>query len=176
MRIGLLSDTHSHIDDPILEYLQECDEIWHAGDIGDISVVEKLEAIAPLRAVYGNIDGAELRRMFPLDQRFDCAGLDVWMTHIGGYPGRYERRVHAELEQRPPGLFISGHSHILKVMPDRKYDLLHINPGACGHHGFHHMRTMVRFSVLNGKVNDLEVIELGKRGRITAAGARNGGR
>lgn len=165
IRIGLLSDNHSYLDDNILSYFESCDEIWHAGDIGSIDVTDRLAALKPLRAVYGNIDGAELRRQFPLDQRFVCEGLDVWITHIGGYPGRYQKRVREEMQQQPPGLFISGHSHILKVMPDPKYQLLHINPGACGHHGFHHMRTLVRFSVSKGQVMDLEVVELGKRGR-----------
>ncbi|MCB0631677.1 MAG: metallophosphoesterase family protein [Saprospiraceae bacterium] len=165
-RIGLLSDNHSYLDDNILSYFESCDEIWHAGDIGSVKVTDRLAARKPLRAVYGNIDGAELRRQFPLDQRFNCEGLDVWITHIGGYPGRYEKRVREDLQQMPPGLFISGHSHILKVMPDPKFNLLHINPGACGHHGFHHMRTLVRFSIIDGKVTDLEVVELGKRGRI----------
>lgn len=165
IRIGLLSDNHSYLDDNILSYFESCDEIWHAGDIGSIDVTDRLAALKPLRAVYGNIDGAELRRQFPLDQRFVCEGLDVWITHIGGYPGRYQKRVREEMQQQPPGLFISGHSHILKVMPDPKYQLLHINPGACGHHGFHHMRTLVRFSVSKGQVMDLEIVELGKRGR-----------
>lgn len=164
-RIGLLSDNHSYIDDIILDYFTDCDEIWHAGDIGDALVTDRLAAFKPLRAVYGNIDDARLRRQFPLDQRFICEGLDVWMTHIGGYPGRYQPRVREIMQRNPPGLFISGHSHILKVMPDKKYDLLHINPGACGHHGFHQVRTLVRFSIDQATVSDLQVIELGRRGR-----------
>lgn len=165
-RIGLLSDNHSYIDDNILSYFEECDEIWHAGDIGSPEVTDRLAALRPLRAVYGNIDDAAMRRQFPLDQRFVCEGLDVLITHIGGYPGRYEKRAIKLIQQQPPGVFISGHSHILKVMPDPKYGLLHINPGACGHHGFHQIRTMVRFSVDAGKVSDLQVIELGRRGQI----------
>lgn len=161
-----MSDNHSYLDENILSYLGECDEIWHAGDIGDPSVTDRLAALKPLRAVYGNIDNTAIRRQFPLDQRFVCEGLEVWITHIGGYPGRYQKRVREVLEKDPPGLFISGHSHILKVMPDTRYDLLHINPGACGHHGFHQMRTMVRFSIHDGKVTDLQVIELGKRGSL----------
>ncbi|PHN08571.1 metallophosphoesterase family protein [Flavilitoribacter nigricans] len=164
-RIGLLSDNHSYIDDHILGYFAECDEIWHAGDIGDPEVTDRLADLKPLRAVYGNIDDARLRRQFPLDQHFVCEGLDVWITHIGGYPGNYQKRVREGMQLNPPGLFISGHSHILKVMPDPKYQLLHINPGACGHHGFHQIRTLVRFSVANGVVSDLQVVELGKRGR-----------
>lgn len=169
-RIGLLSDTHGYLDDEILEYFSECDEIWHAGDIGTVEVADRLQAFRPLRAVYGNIDGAPLRRMFPLDLRFNCEGLDVWITHIGGYPGRYERRVRELLKQQSVGLFICGHSHILKVMPDPKYQLLHINPGACGHHGFHQIRTLVRFTVAAGSVSELQVIELGRRGRLRPAG------
>ncbi len=165
-RIGLLSDTHSHLDDKIFEYFEECDEIWHAGDIGTASLALKLEAWKPFRAVYGNIDGHELRSMYPLDLRFDCEGLDVWMTHIGGYPGRYNKRVREDIRQNPPGLFITGHSHILKVMPDKKLGLLHMNPGACGIVGFHKMKTLLRFSVESGKVGDLEAIEIGKRGAI----------
>lgn len=164
-RIGLLSDTHSYLDDHILSHLEACDEIWHAGDIGDAAVTDRLAALKPLRAVYGNIDDAGLRRQFPLDQRFVCEDLDVWITHIGGYPGRYQKRVREGLQHNAPGLFICGHSHILKIMPDPKYDLLHVNPGACGHHGFHHMRTIVRFSVEAGRISGMEVIELGRRGR-----------
>ncbi|MEL6863222.1 MAG: metallophosphoesterase family protein [Bacteroidota bacterium] len=165
-KIGLLSDTHSHLDDKIFKYFDRCDEIWHAGDIGSLEVVEALEAFKPFKAVYGNIDGGVLRRSFPLDLRFNCEGLDVWITHIGGYPGKYNKRVREELRQNPPGLFITGHSHILKVMPDKQLGLLHINPGACGIHGFHKIKTIVRFSIDAGKVHDLEVIELGRRGAL----------
>lgn len=164
-RIGLLSDTHSFLDDKIFSYFEECDEIWHAGDIGNMEVVEQLEAFKPLVAVYGNIDDATIRRAFPLDQRFECEGMDIWMTHIGGYPGRYSKRVREVIYQNPPDVFISGHSHILKVMPDKKLDLLHINPGACGHHGFHKVKTIIRFSIDGGNIENMEVIELGLRGR-----------
>jgi len=163
MRIGLLSDTHSYLDEQLFDFFAECNEIWHAGDIGDAQVADRLEAFRPLRAVYGNIDAPGLRHRFPEDLRFSVEGLDVWITHIGGYPGRYHKRVQAAMAEHPPGLFICGHSHILKVMPDKTYGLLHINPGAAGRQGFHHMRTAVRFTVLQGKVSDLEVIELGKR-------------
>jgi putative phosphoesterase len=165
-RIGLLSDTHSFLDEKVFQYFEECDEVWHAGDFGNTEVADQLEAFRPLRGVYGNIDGGPLRQRYPLDQRFSCEGLDVWMTHIGGYPQRYSKRIREELlsEESPPGLFISGHSHILKVMPDPQFDLLHINPGACGHHGWHQVRTIVRFGIENGQPKDLEVIELGKRG------------
>ena len=166
-RIGLLSDTHGFLDESIFRYFEECDEIWHAGDIGTIEVTDTLEGFKPLRAVYGNIDGGPIRQQFPLDDRFVIEGLDVWMTHIGGYPGRYNKRVREQMVLDPPGLFICGHSHILKIMPDPKFNLLHINPGACGHHGFHKIRTIIRFSVEDAKVKDLEVIELGKRGALS---------
>lgn len=166
MRIGLLSDTHGYLDDPMLRFLEDCDEIWHAGDFGGNGVVESLMALKPVRGVFGNIDGREIRGLFPEDLRFVCEGLDVFMTHIGGYPGKYAKRVKALLENQPPGLFICGHSHILKIMPDPKLGLLHINPGACGQEGFHLMRTMVRFSIQAGTISGLEVIELGRRGRL----------
>jgi putative phosphoesterase len=165
-KIGLLSDTHSVLDPKVFEYFKEVDEVWHAGDIGDMEVIKKLEAFKPLRAVYGNIDNGELRAEFPLDLRFDCEGMDVWITHIGGYPGKYNKRVREILAVNPPDLFICGHSHILKVMPDKKHDLLHINPGACGIHGFHKVKTIIRFSVEKCKITGLEVIELGARGLV----------
>lgn len=163
-RIGLLSDTHSHLDESIFGYFKECDEIWHAGDIGDSAVVDRLEAFRPLRAVYGNIDDAAMRRRFPEDLRFECEGVDVLLTHIGGYPGRYSKRIREAIRNNPPRLFICGHSHILKVMPDKKYGLLHINPGAAGVQGFHQVRTIVRFTLDGGNIQDLQVIELGGRG------------
>lgn len=163
-KILLLSDTHGHMDDRILAYAQQADEIWHAGDIGTLRVAEALQAVAPLRAVHGNIDGHELRSEFPLDQRFACEGVDVWITHIGGYPGRYEARVREELQRHPPRLFVCGHSHILKVQYDKKHGLMYMNPGACGKYGFHKVRTMLRFAVDGAGIEDLEVIELGKRG------------
>jgi putative phosphoesterase len=166
-RIGLLSDTHGYMDDAILNHLSECDEIWHAGDIGNLEVVDKLAAIKPLRAVYGNIDGHQIRQEYPLHQRFMCEGVDVWMTHIGGYPGRYERYVTPEIYHHPPKLFISGHSHILKVVNDPRLGLLHINPGAAGVQGFHQVRTLVRFSIEGARIFDLEVVEMGRRGSFT---------
>jgi putative phosphoesterase len=164
-RIGLLSDTHSYLDEKILDYFEECDEIWHAGDIGDVSVADQLEAFRPFRAVYGNIDDEKVRVRYPENLRFECEGMDVFMTHIGGYPGRYNKRVREILQEDPPDLYICGHSHILKIMPDKKLDLLHINPGACGIHGFHKVRTIVRFTIKEAKIEDLEVIELGLRGK-----------
>jgi hypothetical protein len=158
-KILLLSDTHSYIDDNVIKYIKQADEIWHAGDIGDLKVTDAIKALKPLRAVFGNIDNAEARAEFPEHNRFQCEGIDVWMTHIGGYPPRYNNRVREELKANPPDIFISGHSHILKVMPDKKLDLLHINPGAIGTHGFHKVRTMVRFEIDGKQIKNLEVIE-----------------
>lgn len=156
----MLSDTHSHIDERILHYAGEADEIWHAGDIGTTAVSDELQKIKPLRAVYGNIDDAEIRKEFPLHQRFKCEGVDVWITHIGGYPGRYSPAIRDQIKQDPPKLFISGHSHILKVMNDKNLGLLHMNPGAAGKQGFHKKRTMLRFKIDAAEIQDLEVIEL----------------
>lgn len=165
-RIGLISDTHSYVDDSVFKYFAECDEIWHAGDIGNIALADRLEAFKPFRAVYGNIDGAELRQRYPLDLKFRCEEVDVWMTHIGGYPGRYNIRVRNDIRRNPPRLFITGHSHILKVMPDKPLGLLHINPGAAGLHGFHKVKTIVRFTIDKAVIKDMEVVELGARGAI----------
>jgi putative phosphoesterase len=159
-KILLLSDTHSYIDNHICTHARAVDEVWHAGDIGDLKVTDTLKKLKPLRAVYGNIDDSEARTEFPLNNIFDCEGLDVWITHIGGYPGRYSPAIREEIRANPPGLFICGHSHILKVMPDRKLGLLHMNPGAIGKHGFHKVRTMLRFTVSAGEVGNLEVIEI----------------
>lgn len=163
-RIGLLSDTHGYLDPKVLHYFKDCDEVWHAGDIGTLDVLEELEAFKPTRAVYGNIDGTEIRAATAEDLIWDCERMQVLMTHIGGYPGRYNARVRDLLEKHQPGLYICGHSHILKVIPDKKRGLLHINPGAAGKHGFHKVKTIVRFAVHEGKIRDAEVIELGKRG------------
>lgn len=160
-KILLMSDTHGYLDDKILKYVNQADEVWHAGDIGDLSVTDKLKEIKPLKAVYGNIDGQKARAEFPLHNRFLCEGLDVWITHIGGYPGKYNPALRKELEQNPPGLFICGHSHILKVIFDKKNNFLHMNPGAAGIYGFHQVRTMLRFTVDGGKITNLEIIELG---------------
>ncbi len=161
-KILLLSDTHSYIDDRILEYAQQADEIWHAGDIGDISVTDRLAKIKPLRAVYGNIDDSKVRAEFPLHNRFTLEDVDVWMTHIGGYPGKYNPTIRKEITENPPKLFICGHSHILKVMPDKQLGLIHMNPGAVGKHGFQKVRTMLRFELNKGKIENLEVIEFKK--------------
>ena len=167
-KIGLLSDTHSYLDPDILDnYFKEVDEIWHAGDIGEITVVtDFLKKQIPLRAVFGNIDNHIARAEFLLDLRFICEGLDVWITHIGGFPGRYDRRIIAELQKNPPDIFICGHSHILRVMRDAKLNnMLVINPGAAGIHGFHKMRTAMRFTLENKIIKNVEVIELGLRGK-----------
>ncbi len=162
-KILLLSDTHSYIDDRILDYAQQADEIWHAGDIGDISVTDKLAEIKPLRAVYGNIDDNKARAEFPLNNRFTLEGVNVWITHIGGYPGKYNPKIKAEIESNPPKLFICGHSHILKVQYDAKLNLLHLNPGAAGKQGWHKVRTLLRFDLNETKVQNMEVIELATR-------------
>ena len=163
-KILLLSDTHSHIDDVILKYVNQADEVWHAGDIGDLKVTDVLKKWKTLRAVYGNIDDSKARMEFPLNNRFLCEGVSVLITHIGGYPGKYNQVIKAEIERNPPKLFICGHSHILKVQFDKKYNLLHTNPGAAGIYGFHQIRTMLRFEIDGDKIQKLEIIELGNRG------------
>ncbi|KAB1154173.1 metallophosphoesterase family protein [Tenacibaculum aiptasiae] len=163
-KILLLSDTHSFIDDQILKFVKQADEIWHAGDIGDLKVTDTLKKHKPLRAVYGNIDDKDARAEFPLDNKFVIEGVSVWITHIGGYPNKYNLRVREELKRERPKLFICGHSHILKVQFDEKLKLLHLNPGAAGNHGFHKVRTMLRFEIDKGAITNMEVIELAHRG------------
>jgi len=162
-QIGLLSDTHGYLDDAVFRYFETCDEIWHAGDFGDIDIIHRLEAFKPFKGVYGNIDGKDVRQVCPEHLRFHCEDVEVWMTHIGGYPGRYAPQVRPEIRINPPQLFICGHSHILKVQHDPKLGLLHLNPGAAGRHGWHKIRTLMRFSIDCTKIFDLEVIELGIR-------------
>jgi len=147
------------MDDVVLNHVKQADEVWHAGDIGDLKVTDAIKALKPLRAVWGNIDDDKARVEFPENNRFTNEGVDVWITHIGGYPNRYNIRVRDEIIKNPPKLFICGHSHILKVMHDKKLGLLHMNPGAIGIHGFHNVRTMLRFTIDNGKIDNLEVIE-----------------
>lgn len=166
MKILLLSDTHGYIDEAIISHVTNADEVWHAGDFGTLELAEKIQSIKPIRGVWGNIDGRDIRNIFPLDNRFVIDGLTIWMTHIGGYPGHYEKRVKDILEINPPAVFICGHSHILKVMRDQKYNMLCMNPGAAGIYGFHKMRTMIRFEINGGKIEKPEVIELGLRGKI----------
>ena len=158
-KILLISDTHGYIDDKIIAHCKNSDEIWHAGDIGDYSLVEYLKEIKPFRAVYGNIDGQSIRNEFNIDCKFSVEKIKVWITHIGGYPGNYKKRISDGLKEYKPHLFICGHSHILKIIHDKKHNFLHINPGAIGKHGFHQKRTMVRFDINKGNLNDLEVIE-----------------
>jgi putative phosphoesterase len=163
-----MSDTHGFIDETIFTHFEECDEIWHAGDFGPEEVLDRLKRFRPVRGVYGNVDGAQIRAELPQDLMWECAGLSVFMTHIGGYPGNYDRRIREDLKRRPPGLFICGHSHVLKVMRDPALGLIHMNPGACGHHGWHKVRTLLRFSVEAGKISEVEAIELGLRGRLNS--------
>ncbi len=160
IKILLLSDTHGYIDDKILKYVKQADEVWHAGDIGDLKVTDAIKKLKPLRAVYGNIDDAKARLEFPEHNRFKCQDVNVWITHIGGYPNRYDIRVREIIKQNPPDLFICGHSHILKVMSDKKLNLLHMNPGAIGKYGIHNVRTMLRFEIDGNKIQNLEVIEI----------------
>ncbi len=166
-KIALISDTHSYIGDDVVRHLKNHDEIWHAGDIGVLKTYEYLESLGkPIRAVYGNIDGYELRAFLPKDLSFRCEGVDVFMTHIGGYPKRYKSRVRDILLDKRPKLYICGHSHILKVIYDKSFDILHMNPGACGKHGFHAIRTMLSFEIESSDIKNAKVIELGKRGAI----------
>jgi len=159
IKILLLSDTHSYIGDDILKYVKQVDEVWHAGDIGDLIVTDEIKRHKPLRAVYGNIDSARVRVEFPEHNKFKCEKVSVWITHIGGYPNKYDISIREEIKKNPPDLFISGHSHILKVMPDKKLNLLHMNPGAIGKYGLHNVRTMLRFEINSKTIQNLEVIE-----------------
>ncbi len=161
--IGLLSDTHSYLDPKVFEYFKDVDEIWHAGDIGSIEVTDKLKKFKPLRAVYGNIDDHILRSEFPEFNRFTIEKVEVLMTHIGGKPGKYSKPAFEELEVKAPKLFICGHSHILLVKMDLKYNMLWMNPGACGIKGFHQVKTLLRFQINGDKIQNLEAIEIGKR-------------
>ncbi|MEZ4798277.1 MAG: metallophosphoesterase family protein [Flavobacteriales bacterium] len=163
MKIGLLSDTHGYLDPLVYEYFEHVDEIWHAGDIGPIALMDELATFKKVRAVYGNIDDHQVRITYPEHLRWNCHGLDVWMTHIGGRPGNYATPIRKELKENPPGLFICGHSHICMVKMDTSKKFLYMNPGAAGKHGFHKVRTMLRFEIIKGKLQNLELIELGNR-------------
>jgi putative phosphoesterase len=166
MKIGLLSDTHSFLDPQIFDYFQNCDEIWHAGDVG-YEVMEKLEDFKPVRVVYGNIDDLEFQKKYPENLRFTAEGFNILITHIGGAPPNYNPRVKKLLREKTPDIFICGHSHILRIKKDSGYNnMLYINPGAAGNHGFHHMKTIVRFELTNREIKNMEVIELGKRGAL----------
>ena len=162
-KIGLLSDTHSYWDDRYKQYFSSCDEIWHAGDIGNLELLNRLEQIAPVRAVYGNIDGQPLRLTCPETLRFRCEKVEVMLTHIGGYPGKYAPGISQKLKENQPNLFICGHSHILKVQYDQRLNLLFVNPGAAGNFGFHVVRTLIRFVIDGENIKDMEIIELGSR-------------
>lgn len=159
-RIGLLSDTHGYLDEAVFKHFDACDEIWHAGDFGNIALADQLAAFKPLKGVYGNIDGNDVRTVYPEHLKFTCENMQVWMTHIGGYPGRYNPAIRDELFQNPPKLFICGHSHILKVIFDKKINCLHLNPGAAGKQGWQKVRTLLRFCITEDKIHNLEVIEI----------------
>jgi len=158
-KILLISDTHGYIDDRIIQYAKESDETWHAGDIGELKVVDEIKKVTTLRAVHGNIDNSKIRAEYPENLRFKIEDMKIWITHIGGYPNKYNLRIRQEINSNPPDVFICGHSHILKVVNDNKLNLLHINPGAIGKHGFHQVRTMIRFEIMKSKIQNLEVIE-----------------
>lgn len=162
-RIGLLSDTHGFVEPKAYDFFKDCDEIWHAGDFGNMETADALGNIKPLRGVYGNIDDHKLRTVFPKHLKFRCEEVKVWMTHIGGFPGHYDASVKPGIFQDPPTLFISGHSHILKVIFDKKLNLLHINPGAAGNHGFHKVKTLVRFTIDGANIRDLEIMEIERK-------------
>ncbi len=163
-RIGLISDTHHYLDPAVFTHFSSCDEIWHAGDFGTIALAEQLSSFKPLKGVYGNIDGNDIRSVYPEKLRWQCEGVEVFMTHIGGYPPRYNPEVKKELAARPPQLFICGHSHILKIMFDDKLQCLHMNPGAAGNQGWHKVRTLIRFTIDGKDMKNCDVIELGRRG------------
>lgn len=162
-RIGLLSDTHGFVDPKVYEFFKECDEIWHAGDFGNIEVVDELAKFKPLKGVYGNIDDHTVRKVFKKHLKFRIEQVKVWITHIGGYPGRYDKSVKPDIFRDPPTLFISGHSHILKVVYDKKIGTLHINPGAAGNHGFHKVKTLLRFVIEGDRIRDLEIMEIDRK-------------
>ena len=158
-KILLISDTHGYIDDRIIQYAKQSDETWHAGDIGELKVTDELKKVTTVRAVHGNIDNNKIRAEYPENLRFQIEEMKIWITHIGGYPNKYNKRIRQEINTNPPDIFICGHSHILKVINDKKLNVLHINPGAIGKHGFHHVRTMIRFEIMKSKIQNLEVIE-----------------
>ncbi len=162
-KIGLLSDTHGFLDPSIFVHFKDCDEVWHAGDIGSAELLDQLGSFKPLQAVFGNIDGGSLRWELPEVYETEIEGVKILMTHIAGPLGKYTPELRALLEEKKPDLLVCGHSHICKVAPDQKFALLYVNPGACGRHGFHQMRTVMRLTIDSGKVSGLEVVELGKR-------------
>jgi putative phosphoesterase len=165
-KILIISDTHSYLEPKLLKYIEQCDEVWHGGDIGTYELCQQIEKIKPLKAVWGNIDGADLRKTYEEHLIFNCENVKVYITHIGGYPGKYNPKAKEVIQSEKPRLFICGHSHILKVMFDKQYDLLHINPGACGVHGFHKVKTAIRLEIDGNEMKNLEVIELGGRSNL----------
>lgn len=162
-KILLISDTHGYLDKGLLKHIQNADEVWHAGDIGTIDLCLEIEKIKPVKAVFGNIDGQDVRTTYPENLIFNCEGVKIFMTHIGGYPGRYPTKLKQRLLEHQPKIFICGHSHILKVMYDKELDLLHMNPGAAGVHGFHAVKTAIRFEIEGNEIKNLAIIELGSR-------------
>ncbi|NTW32958.1 MAG: metallophosphoesterase family protein [Bacteroidetes bacterium] len=162
-RIGLLSDTHNYLFPGIINFFKDCDEIWHAGDMGTIGIAEELSKLKIFRGVYGNIDGQDVRKVYPKDLKFMCENVKVWITHIGGYPGKYAPEVKNSLFSNPPNLFICGHSHILKVIYDKKFNFLHINPGAAGKYGLHAIITAVRFVIEGTEIKKLEILEIERK-------------
>lgn len=164
-KIGLISDTHNYFDPQLKDIFSDRDEIWHAGDIGNIEIIKQLEDIKPVRAVYGNIDDLSMQHQFPEDLWLSIDEMLIYMTHIAGKPSKYNARVLKEIRDKKPNLLICGHSHILRVMPDKVNNLLYINPGASGQHGFHTIRTVIKMTIAGGKVTDMAAVELGRRGR-----------
>lgn len=162
-KILLLSDTHNYIDNQIIKYINEADQVWHAGDIGNIQIIEKIREFKPIIAVSGNIDGTDIRKEIPENQFFTCEEVSVFMTHIGGYPNKYAPQIETKLKTLRPKIFICGHSHILKIIYDKKLNLLHLNPGACGKYGFHKVRTMIRFEIHQSEIKNMQIIELGSK-------------
>lgn len=167
MEIGIISDTHGFLDPQVFIAFEGCDEVWHAGDFGNLEILLSLRDFKPLRSVYGNIDDVSIRQQAPEDQRFDCEGVRVWMTHIAGHPGRYAPRVRRILADNPPDVLICGHTHVISVENDTKYHLKYINPGAAGHEGHHVMRTLLKATFVEKKISNLRLVELGPRGRMS---------
>lgn len=166
MKIGLLSDTHGYLDNTLFTHFAACDELWHAGDIGSLTILDQLQNFKPLRAVFGNIDDKAIQTRTVEDLWFTCEGLTIWMTHIAGAPPNYNPRIKKTIKERKPDILVCGHSHILRVVRDHKLGMLYLNPGACGNHGFHNIKTVLRFEIIGKEIKNMEVIELGKRGAI----------
>ncbi len=168
-KIGLLSDTHGFLEPKLFEFFKSCDELWHAGDFGNLEIADQLAAFKPLRGVYGNIDDHKVRAVYPKHLKFKCEEVKVWMTHIGGYPGHYDISVRPGLLDEAPNLFVCGHSHILRVMFDKKFSFLYLNPGASGHYGFHKVKTFLRFEIEGSNIKNLEILELPRQTLVNSA-------